>query len=86
MDQIAVFVLLKDIIDFEQEVKRLQKEMDKNSKELVQVSNKLLNDDFLSKAPADVVEKVKEKRTMLADKQQKIKLHIEKIKEIGDRC
>jgi valyl-tRNA synthetase len=76
----TIFVLLEGIIDFEKEVIRLEKEMSKISKELNVILKKLNNQDFLSKAPEDVVDKVREKQHVLYEKQQKIEANLEKIK------
>ncbi len=77
----SIFVSLEGIIDFAKEAGRLEKEINKLTKELSAVSNKLSNKNFLNKAPADVVEKVKEKNMALLEKQQKLQANLEKIKE-----
>ncbi len=78
----TIFVLLEGIIDFEKEVIRLEKEMSKISKELNVILKKLNNQDFLSKAPEDVVDKVREKQHVLYERQQKIQANLEKIKAL----
>ena len=78
----VIYVSLEGIIDAEKEIARLEKEMGKINKELVQLSKKLNNDDFLKKAPADVVAKVKEKEEGLMEKLKKIEANIERIKSI----
>jgi valyl-tRNA synthetase len=77
----SIFISLEGIIDFAKEAGRLEKEINKLTKELSAVSNKLSNKNFLNKAPADVVEKVKEKNMALLEKQQKLQANLEKIKE-----
>jgi valyl-tRNA synthetase len=77
----SIFVSLEGIIDFAKEAGRLEKEINKLAKELSAVSNKLSNENFLNKAPADVVEKVKEKNMALLEKQQKLQANLEKIKD-----
>ena len=77
----SIFVSLEGIIDFGKEAGRLEKEINKLAKELSAVSNKLSNENFLNKAPADVVEKVKEKNMALLEKHQKLQANLEKIKE-----
>ena len=52
----------------------------KLEKEFAALSKKLNNEDFLNKAPANVVDKVKEKYKTLSGKQGKLKTHLEKIK------
>jgi len=81
----SIFVSLEGIIDFAKEADRLEKGINKLTKELSAVSNKLGNKNFLNKAPADVVEKVKEKNTALLEKQQKLQANLEKIKEFESK-
>jgi len=78
----TVFVLLEGIIDFAREAGRLEKEIDKLATELAGVSKKLHNEDFLNKAPADVVEKVVEKHKELIEKQGKLQAHLERIRSM----
>ncbi|MFP3928070.1 MAG: valine--tRNA ligase [Desulfobacteraceae bacterium] len=54
-----VHVLLKGLLDFEEEKKRLQKAIQKLEKEMAASNRKLSNPAFLEKAPADVVEEVR---------------------------
>jgi len=82
VDNATIFVLLEGIIDFAQEMNRLNKEISKLSDELNVVSKKLNNEDFLSKAPDHVVDKVKEKHETLMEKQQKLQTNLDKIKEL----
>ena len=78
----SIFVSLEGIIDLAKETGRLEKEINKLAKELFVVSNKLSNENFISKAPADVVDKVKKKNTVLMEKQQKLQANLKKIKEL----
>ena len=78
----TIFVPLEGIIDFAKESLRLEKEMNKLVKELATVSKKLENDNFLAKAPEDVVQQVKAKHSLLQEKQQKLQSNLNKIKEI----
>ncbi len=80
VDGATIFIPLEGIIDFDKEIKRLEKEINKINKELVSVLKKLNNEDFLSKAPEHVVEKVKEKQENLLKKQEKIEVNLDKIK------
>ena len=78
----TIFVSLEGIIDFEKEAKRLEKEIGKLTNELNTVSKKLANKDFLNKAPAQVVDKVKEKNKILVEKQQKLQKNLLKVREL----
>ena len=79
----TIFVSLEGIIDVAQEVRRLEKEIGKITTEMIAVLKKMQNEDFLAKAPPDVVEKVKEKHDMLLEKQEKLQVNLDKIKEFA---
>ena len=81
VDKATVFVDLEGIIDFARESQRLEKEINKLNVELTKVGKKLENDGFLSKAPAEVVGKVREKQNALLEKQQKLQMNLERIKD-----
>jgi valyl-tRNA synthetase len=76
----TVLVNLEGIIDFTMEAARLDKEIAKIAKELQGINKKLANEGFLSKAPADVIEKVREKHRVLTEKQEKLEAGKERIK------
>lgn len=78
----TIYVSLKEVINFDKEETRLEKELDKVIKELISISKRLTNESFLDKAPDDVVEKVKEQQQMLQDKRDKLTLNINKIKQM----
>jgi valyl-tRNA synthetase len=82
VDGATIFVSLEGIIDVVKESERLEKEINKLSNELAGVLKKLENDAFLKKAPAQVVNKVKEKHDRLIEKQQKLRLNLDKVKEL----
>ena len=58
-----IFIPLKGIIQFEEEEKRLDKELDTLRKEWTRIEKKLANEDFLQKAPEEVVARKKRKFT-----------------------
>ncbi|WP_126427953.1 valine--tRNA ligase [Brevibacillus marinus] len=67
-----LFFPLAGLIDIEQEVKRLEKELAVLNGEVERLEKKLANQGFLSKAPAAVVEAEKAKLADYADKRQKV--------------
>ena len=73
---------LEGIIDFAEEKKRLQKEMEKLQKDIQFVTRKLSNEDFLSRAPEHIVEKERDKERMFREKETKLKENIERISEL----
>ncbi len=54
--EVDVVIPLSGIVDINDEVKRIQKSVEKLEKEQSQLSSRLSNEKFLSKAPEDVVE------------------------------
>lgn len=57
----TIYIPLGDMVDTRAEKERLKKELDKCEKEIEFISRKLNNDEFVSKAPARVVENEREK-------------------------
>lgn len=79
----TIFVSLEGILDVAQEIRRLEKEIGKIDTDLIAVVKKLQNEDFLAKAPEDVVEKVREKHDSLVEKQEKLQANLDKIKSFA---
>jgi len=67
LDECTLVLPLAEVIDLAQERQRLQKELDKLNGEIVKLDKKLSNEQFLAKAPEEVVE---EQRERLADSRQ----------------
>ncbi|MEW6357481.1 MAG: valine--tRNA ligase [Planctomycetota bacterium] len=59
--QIQVFVPLEGLIDFKAEKARLQSRIEKVEGQLAVVNRKLSNEDFVSKAPAEIVQRERER-------------------------
>ncbi len=74
------FVPLGEIINFNKELERLNKQLAKIEKELKKVESKLKNENFLNKAPKEIVEKEKSKKEEIEEKISKIRVLIGKIK------
>ena len=62
---LEVFVPLKGLIDAAGEIAKLEKELAKLEKEMQRIQGKLSNEKFLNKAPAEIVEKEKQKQEEL---------------------
>jgi valyl-tRNA synthetase len=67
-----VHVILKGLLDFEEEKKRLRKEITKVEKDLEMLDRKLSNPQFLEKAAADIIEEVQEKKQTLGLRMEKL--------------
>jgi valyl-tRNA synthetase len=81
----TLMVELKGVIDFAQEIQRLEKELAKLGKELTAINNKLNNDSFLGKAPAEVVAEVREKQTALSEKQEKLIATLDRVRAFAGK-
>jgi valyl-tRNA synthetase len=86
----SAFVVIRDVEIFvpmersrmEEEAKRLQKEILKNEKESAFVLKKLSNEQFLSKAPPEVVQEVKDKALEFRTQREKLQESLNKINEM----
>ena len=76
-----LFIPLGDLVDFEKEIARLQKELDNLAKETARARGMLNNPGFVSKAPAALVEGEKAK---LAANEQKAKALESRIAELKE--
>ncbi|MCP4747691.1 MAG: valine--tRNA ligase [Desulfobacteraceae bacterium] len=79
----TLLVELKGVIDFQCEINRLEKEVIKLTKELTGLSKKLNNDSFLSNAPANIVENVREKQNKLLEKKDKLTTTLERVRSMS---
>lgn len=76
-----VIVLLSGAVDFQAELARLDKEIGKVDKDLVALDAKLSNENFVKRAPADLVESEKARHTELIDKKAKMQALQKRFKE-----
>ena len=53
--------LIRDLIDLDKEIDRMKKTVEKNKKLMMQTEKKLANENFTSRAPAEIIAKEKEK-------------------------
>jgi valyl-tRNA synthetase len=78
-----VHVLLKGLIDIEEEKRRLAKEIKKLRKEMEAPGSKLSNKGFLEKAPQEIVEKVREKYESMKTELEKLEKNLKFIEAIN---
>ena len=74
-----IYIPMNELVDFEAERKRLQKELESAEKDLEFFNKKLNNPGFLAKAPAAVVEKDKASAKKIEDKITLLKESISKL-------
>lgn len=74
-----IFVPLEGLIDIDAEKKRLEKELSNLKDQLERIAKKLANSDFLKNAPADIVEKERNKRADIEERVEKLNNNLEQL-------
>ena len=76
-----LFIPLGDLVDFEKEIARLNKELDGLEKEIARAEGKLNNAGFVSKAPAALVQQERDKLAANQVKAASLRKRIDELKE-----
>jgi valyl-tRNA synthetase len=79
VEDIEIFVLLEGIIDIQEERNRLGRELSKINSDIATLNKRLSNQDFINRAPKDVVEKDKEKHQSLTVMAEKIQQNLSRL-------
>jgi valyl-tRNA synthetase len=79
---VEIIVPLRGLVNVEEEEKRLGKEIAKIDKDIEFLSKKLENPSFIERAPADVVEKEREKIAEFANKKRLLEESLVKIQRL----
>ncbi len=80
--EMEILVPMAGLIDKDAELARLNKEIDKLNKDVQRIEGKLGNAKFVDKAPAEVVQKEKDKLTDMASALSKLQEQAGKIAEL----
>ncbi|EOL48753.1 valyl-tRNA synthetase [Enterococcus phoeniculicola] len=78
-----IYLPLAGLINIEEEIVRLEKELDKWDKEVKRVQGKLSNERFVANAPEEVVATEKEKEKDYLEKQAAVKERIQSLRTIS---
>ncbi len=76
-----IYIPLEGLIDIEVEKERLKKEVERLEKLLEGVNKKLTNENFISKAPEDVVKNEREKQKNFSEALEKVKKNLVMLEE-----
>ena len=76
-----IIVPLEGLMNFEEEKKRIEKELKKIEKDSIFLSKKLSNPNFVDKAPPEVIAKDRQKHKDLSEKQAKLQIHLRSIEQ-----
>ncbi len=79
VEKAEIYLPLEDLIDFEKEIERLEREKEKLESELKRVEGKLSNENFVNKAPKNIVDKEKAKKLKYDDMMEKV---LERLKDM----
>jgi len=82
LEDIEIFVPLKEVIDLDAEVHRLEKKLQKIEKDMIIINKKLNNADFIQKAPDKIINKEKEKIKELTDIRDRIQKNLKALKSV----
>ncbi|MCS5711006.1 valine--tRNA ligase [Candidatus Berkiella aquae] len=82
VNDLELFIPLAGFIDKEAEAKRLNKEMEKLHKEITDIQKRLQNENYVKKAPADVVAKEREKLQVAEKSLEKFQDNLAKIQAL----
>ena len=80
----VVYLPLEDLVDFEQEMERLQKEEEKLKKEIKRAEGMLSNERFISKAPEAKVQEEREKLEKYTQMLQQVQERMAGLKKISE--
>lgn len=80
IDGAELFIPLGELVDFEKELARLNKELESVEQEIARANGKLSNNGFLEKAPKSLVDAEKEKLNKYLDMREKL---IKQIQELN---
>ena len=83
VDEIEIYLPLEGVIDLPQEIARLEKDLLGVEKDLAKAAAKLDNENFMHKAPADIVAKEKNKKEELRGRREKLAARIAELRKLG---
>ena len=80
-DGAKVYIPTDELVDFEKELERLGRELAACEKDEAMISGKLNNENFVNRAPANVVEAEREKLAKIIERKEKVLESISKIRK-----
>jgi valyl-tRNA synthetase len=79
---VEIFVPLEGLIDIEEEIERLEQEQKKWASEVKRAEGKLANENFVNKAPENIVNEEREKLATYNNRLESVKAQIEEMKNL----
>ena len=81
IDDLRILVPLRGFIDIESEIHRITKELKQNEDAITRLVSKLENENFVAKAPKDVVSAEREKAESLNKSKEKLQEQLAQIQQ-----
>jgi valyl-tRNA synthetase len=85
-DSVEVYVPLEGLLNIDLEIDRLKKDDAKVEESIAFLNKKLLNEDFLKRAPKDIIAKEKGKYEECLRKKERIRENFKKLYEVGGKA
>ncbi len=79
VNDLEIFIPLEGLIDFNVEKARLEKEISRLERQLEELNNRLQSQEFLSKAPEEVINREKKKKSDFETNLNKLKSNLESL-------
>ena len=80
-----ILIPLQDLVDFDDEIKRLEKEQARLQSEVERVEKKLANKGFVNKAPEKVVQEEREKGEKYRDMLETVEKRLSVMKKQAEK-
>jgi len=77
--RVNVIIALEGLVDFQEEIRRIQKEIERNKKDLDLTNGKLKSENFMKNAPPEIVAQEKERISQLTDKASQLRLSLDRL-------
>ena len=73
---------IKDLIDVDEEIRRVEKQLREAGQTIEGLDKKLANPSFVERAPAEVVEKDRGRLAEVQDREAKLRAHLARLQEL----
>jgi valyl-tRNA synthetase len=82
VDGVEVYIPLAGLVNLQEEVKRLEREVGKVTTDLMNIQRKLGDAQFIERAPEEVVEKERDRAAQLEEKRLSLERSLERLRQI----
>ena len=81
---VEIFIPLAGLVDFDQEIARLEKELAKWQGEIDRVEGKLANEKFVNNAPEKIVQEERDKGVQYQERYEAVKDQLSNMREMKE--